>query len=86
MHAHTHAHTHKHLYYTGIFSNSLLFVIVVAEGVFTAKFDKEDNVPASMLFVGNIPWNSTEATLKTAFEGCIGVKIIREHRTGRSKG
>ncbi|MFC1523102.1 RNA recognition motif domain-containing protein [Elusimicrobiota bacterium] len=41
------------------------------------------------LYVGNLPYNVTEETLKTTFETCgavESVKIINDKFTGRSKG
>ena len=41
------------------------------------------------LYVGNLPWSTTEADLTTAFEAhgqVISARIITERETGRSRG
>lgn len=44
---------------------------------------------AKSLFVGNLPWSTTEAELKAKFEEhvpVIAVRIITDKMTGRAKG
>lgn len=41
------------------------------------------------LYVGNLPWNTTETELVTAFEAhapVVSARIITEQETGRCKG
>jgi RNA recognition motif-containing protein len=41
------------------------------------------------LYVGNLPWSTTEEELKEAFASSaevLGVRIITDRETGRSKG
>jgi RNA recognition motif-containing protein len=41
------------------------------------------------LFVGGLSWNTTEETLRSAFESCgplVEVKVITDRETGRSRG
>lgn len=41
------------------------------------------------LFVGNLPWSTTEDALKEHFSQCgdvYGVKIIKDQESGRSRG
>lgn len=41
------------------------------------------------LYVGNLPWQTTEAELTTAFEAhgqVISSRIVTENETGRSRG
>lgn len=41
------------------------------------------------IYVGNLPYNSTEEALKEAFEAygeTVSVKLVKDHVTGRSRG
>lgn len=41
------------------------------------------------LYVGNLPWSTTEEDLKSVFSNSaevVGVRIITDRETGRSKG
>jgi len=49
----------------------------------------EDNQMGKKLYVGNLPFSSTEDSLKETFSECgtvESVKIIMDRDTGRSKG
>ena len=42
--------------------------------------------PSSMLFVKNLWYNTSEADLKEAFEGCTKVRIPVEQGSDRNRG
>jgi len=48
--------------------------------------DEEIIAPSQTLYVSNLPYNATGATLKTAFEGCENANVVMDSVTGRSKG
>lgn len=38
------------------------------------------------LFVGNLSFNTTDDSLRSAFPGAVSVKVITDRETGRSRG
>ncbi|KAK1861898.1 hypothetical protein I4F81_004476 [Pyropia yezoensis] len=50
--------------------------------------------PGTRLFIGNLSWNTTDESLRTAFEDGVGggagsvtdAKVITDRYTGRSRG
>ena len=61
-----------------------MYFAAATETVYDGTIKRGNNPPSSTLYVEGLSYSTTESKLKEVFEGCIGIRIIKEF--GKSRG